>query len=193
MNDGAQAAMLAIMLILPLSALIARRLPLGATLKMAVAWVAIFAVAAIVVTQIDRVRRHGSDADNTRGETVRITRDADGHYRADVRINGVARRMMIDSGATTTALSSATARAAGVDIEESTFPRLIDTANGQVSARTARIDRLTVGSIETRDLPVVVSDAFGDQDLIGMNFLSRLGSWQVEDDEMILSPPSIEN
>ncbi|WBH16579.1 retropepsin-like aspartic protease family protein [Sphingomonas radiodurans] len=193
MNDGAHAAMLAIMLILPLSALIARRLPLGPTLKMAAAWVAIFAVAAILVTQIDRFRSGSDDASTTRGQTVRITRDADGHYRVDARINGVMRRMMIDSGATTTALSSATAEAAGVNIEESTFPRLIDTANGQVSARTARIERMAVGSIETRDLPVVVSEAFGDQDLIGMNFLSRLGSWRVEGGTMIFTTLPDEN
>lgn len=182
--------MVAMMLILPLSALIARRVPLGSSVKMAAAWVAIFAVAAIVVTQIDRFRAGGGDASTTRGETVRITRDRDGHYWAEARINGVARRMLIDTGATTTALSEATARLAKVDVEESTFPRLIDTANGQVTARVAHVERLTIGSIETRDLPVVVSAAFGDQDLLGMNFLSRLGSWRIEGKALILTPPS---
>ena len=46
-----------------------------------------------------------------------------------------------------------------------------------------------LGPIETRDLPVVVSAAFADQDLIGMNFLSRLGSWRVESRTLILNPP----
>lgn len=36
--------LLALMLILPVSALVARRLPLGATVKLALAWVAIFAL-----------------------------------------------------------------------------------------------------------------------------------------------------
>ena len=52
MSDGAQAALLALTLLLPLSALIARRPPLGATLKMILAWAAIFAVAMIVASQV---------------------------------------------------------------------------------------------------------------------------------------------
>ena len=187
----AQAALLLLMLVLPLSALLARRPPLGTTLKMAAAWIAIFAVAAVVVTQIDRFRSDSGDGDavTTSGDTVRISRDGDGHFWADARINGIARRMLIDSGATTTALSVATAKAAGIETEQDRFPRLIDTANGQVTARTARIERLTIGTIETRDLPVVVSEAFGDQDMIGMNFLSRLGSWRAEGRTLTLTPP----
>lgn len=191
MSDSAHALMLLAMLVLPLSALIARRVPLGQTLKLAAIWVALFAAAALVVTLVDRMRDYrGGDPATTRGAITGIPRNADGHYWVEARINGVARRMLVDSGATTTALSHATARAAGIDIDESTFPRLVDTANGSVLARTAHVDRLTIGSIETRDLPVVVSDALGDQDLIGMNFLSRLSSWRVEGDRLILTPPN---
>jgi aspartyl protease family protein len=187
-SEGPQILLLAMMLILPLTALVARRPPLGATMKMVAAWVVIFGVAAVAMTQVDRLRGSGGDPAETRGQPVRIARDVDGHCWADARINGVARRMLVDSGATTTAISEATAKAAGIDTGESTFPRVIDTANGQVIARTARVARLTIGTIETRDLPVVVTAAFADQDLIGMNFLSRLGSWRVEDKTLILTP-----
>lgn len=190
MSDGAQAWLLALMLILPLSGLIARRVPLGQTMKLAAIWVVIFAVAAVVVVQVDRLRSGGGDASTTRGDVTRISRDVDGHYWAVARINGAERRMLIDSGATTTALSMATAKAAGIGIEESTFPRMIETANGSVLARTAHVARLTVGGVETHDLPVVVSEAFDSQDIIGMNFLSRLKSWQMEGEQLVLTPPS---
>jgi aspartyl protease family protein len=55
-SGGAQAALLALMLLLPLSALLARRPPLGATLKMILAWAAIFAVAVMVASQMDSGR-----------------------------------------------------------------------------------------------------------------------------------------
>ncbi|WP_301073317.1 hypothetical protein [Sphingomonas sp.] len=42
------------MLILPVSALVARRLPLGRTMKLALIWVVLFALATIVFMQIDR-------------------------------------------------------------------------------------------------------------------------------------------
>ncbi len=189
MSDGAHALLLVAMLVLPLSALIARRVPLNQTVKMAAIWVLLFATVAVVVTQLDRLRGGGGSSESTSGTTERISRDPDGHYWVNARINGIERRMLVDSGATTTALSIATAKAAAIDTEESTFPRMIDTANGPVLARTAHVSRLGIGSIKTRDLPVVVSEAFAEQDVIGMNFLSRLKSWRVEGDDLILTPP----
>ena len=192
MSDGAQIALYAMMLILPLSALLARRVPLGQTVKLALVWIGIFALAALLVAQRDRVAPLwqsfvGGDNSVT-GRTTRIAKDADGHFRVDATIDGVRRRMLIDSGASTTALSAATARAAGLDLDESPFPRLIETANGTVTAQTATVRRLTIGEISARDLPVVVSEQFGDTDVIGMNFLSRLASWRVERDALILEP-----
>jgi aspartyl protease family protein len=178
------------MLVLPLSALVARRLPLAQTAKMALAWAAIFAIGLLLVSQRERfagVARLFSDQ-RVEGRETRIAMAADGHFWADVRINGVARRMLIDSGATTTALSTATARAAKVDTEASPFPVLLTTANGSVSARTGTIAEIAVGNVTATDLGVVVSPAFGDTDVLGMNFLSRLASWRVEGRTLILIP-----
>ena len=47
---------------------------------------------------------------------------------------------------------------------------------------------LTRGNVIARDLPVVVSPAFGDTDVLGMNFLSRLKSWRVEERTLVLTP-----
>jgi aspartyl protease family protein len=47
---------------------------------------------------------------------------------------------------------------------------------------------LKLGDIVARDLPVVVSPAFGDTDVLGMNFLSQLKSWRVEGRTLILTP-----
>ena len=50
MNDGQlEGVLLAVMLILPISALVARRLPLGEAVKMALAWVAIFGFLFVIV------------------------------------------------------------------------------------------------------------------------------------------------
>ncbi|WP_298091118.1 TIGR02281 family clan AA aspartic protease [uncultured Sphingomonas sp.] len=176
-----------IMLILPLSALIVRRPKAGPVLKMAAAWVGIFAIGLILVSQRHHVTGLFTDQ-RVEGSQTRIRMGEDGHFHADVTVNGVTRSMLIDSGATTTALSVNTARAAGLDLEESPFPRMLQTANGPVAAQTATASSVTVGSIDTRDLTVVVSPAFGDQDVLGMNFLSRLGSWSVEKGELVLTP-----
>lgn len=95
-----------LLLVLPLSALLARRVRIGTTLKMAVAWILVFGVGLLVVGQRDRLAAFfnstrasliGEDQ-TVFGETVRIRMAPDGHFYGDVTLNGVKRRMLIDSG-----------------------------------------------------------------------------------------------
>jgi len=130
----------------------------------------------------------GLDRQEVTGREVRIQMAADGHFWARVRINGVERRMLVDSGATITALSEETARLASVEPGESLMPVILRTANGAVRAETGTVERLGLGGIEARNLKVVVSPSLGEVDILGMNFLSRLQSWRVEGRTLILVP-----
>lgn len=195
-DDSAHALLMLLWLIFPVSALAARRLPLKSTAKMALAWVAIFALGLVVVIWRDSYRAmwasaqelfYGKDQSVT-GGTVNIAMADDGHFWANVVVNGVSRRMLIDSGATTTSLSLDTAQAAGLDLEQSPFPTVLDTANGSVVARVSTVKLLTIGTIRAHDLPVVVAKEFGDMDVIGMNFLSKLKAWRVEGRTLVLEP-----
>ncbi len=192
-DRGADLLLYGILLILPLAALIARRPPLGQTLKMALAWVGIFAVGLLIASQWHRLGGITTILNDQQisGTETRIRMAEDGHFWADVEIDGVRRRMLIDSGATTTALSPATAAAAGLDLDESPFATVIETANGAVTARTATAHRVTIGTVTAIDLGVVSSPAFGDTNVIGMNFLSRLASWRVEGGTLILTPKPV--
>ncbi len=122
------------------------------------------------------------------GDTMRIKMSPDGHFWIRVRMGKVDRRMLVDSGATVTAISTDTAAAAGLKLGDGIVPVLLRTANGTVQAQTGTIPELTLGNIVARDLPVVVSPAFGDINVVGMNFLSRLKSWRVEENTLILEP-----
>lgn len=128
------------------------------------------------------------DAQQVVGEEVRLQMSPDGHFWANVRLDGVERRMLVDSGATITAISDRTAREIGLDAAPSPIPVLIRTANGTVAARQGRVDELRLGNIKAGGLGVVVSPAFGDVDVLGMNFLSKLKSWRVEGRTLILTP-----
>ena len=198
MNDTGNALYLALLLILPVSSLVARRLPIGQVAKMALAWAAIFAVALLVVSGRDRIAAGwsyvtgalvGSDQQVVGGD-VRIRKADDGHFWAIAEINGVRRRMLIDSGATTTAISAATAKAANLDLDESPFGTVLSTANGDIAVSRSTVKKLDVGTITTSDLSVVGSPSFGDTDVLGMNFLSRLKGWRVEGDTLILEAGS---
>jgi len=133
-------------------------------------------------------RTIGQERQQVVGGEVRVRMSPDGHFWVRAKIGDAERRMLVDSGATFTALSVGTAQAAGVRIEKPAVPILLRTANGTVTPDTASIGELRFGAIVARDLDAVVSPAFGDTDVLGMNFLSRLKSWRVEGRTLILVP-----
>lgn len=130
----------------------------------------------------------GLDRQQVVGDEVRIPMARDGHFWAEVEINGTKRRMLVDSGATVTALSPATASAAGVEADATLVPMLMKTANGTVRADAGTVEQLAIGGIEARNLKVVISPGLGDTDVLGMNFLSKLAAWRVEGRTLILDP-----
>ena len=134
----------------------------------------------------------GLDRQQVVGEEVRIRMSTDGHFWADARINGVKRRMLIDSGATVTAISDQTAEQASVKPNAAMVPVVLRTANGTAPAQTATVEELRVGNITATDLKVVTSPALGNMDVLGMNFLSKLGSWRVERNTLIMVPEKTE-
>nr|WP_174292007.1 TIGR02281 family clan AA aspartic protease [Sphingomonas bacterium] len=185
-----------LLLILPIAALLSRRVPLLRLIGQLAIWAAIFGLGLLLLGQRERfdpyLQRAATwlklDDQSVVGKEVRIRMAADGHFWAKVTIGGVQRRMLIDSGATVTAVSTDTAADAGLKVSEPAFPMMLRTANGTISAQVATVDELGLGDIVARKLSVVVSPAFGDTDVLGMNFLSRLKSWRVEGSTLILTP-----
>ena len=196
MNNGDQAIhflYLVGVLVLVGSALMVRRIPIAQGLKMFVGWVLIFGAAFIVFTLKDEfmalgnrllVETRGGVEQTAPGE-VRIRQAPDGHFWVDAELNGRTVRFLIDSGATTTSISRATAERVGIEPSRG-FGAMVQTANGVVTVARGRAESLEVGPIERRDLAVHISDAFGDMNVIGMNFLSTLSAWGVEGRTLVL-------
>jgi aspartyl protease family protein len=132
--------------------------------------------------------RLGLDDQRVAGRELRVSMSNDGHFWVVASINGVKRRMLIDSGATVTALSTGTARDARIDAGTGLAPVVLRTANGAAPAQTGKIDELRVGNIVARNLRVVTAPGLGELDVLGMNFLSKLESWRVEGRTLVLVP-----
>jgi len=182
-------------LILVGSSLMARRLPLGQSVKMALAWVAIFGGVYVLFlfrgegAEIwNRIRGDiAGEAGQTVGRSLRIPQNEDGHFWVRADLNGTKVRFLIDSGATVTTISAETARAAG--IEPMSGPAvMVETANGMVAAHPARIGSLKVGDITRTAEPVHITEGDTDTAVLGMTFLSRLKSWKVERGTLTLEP-----
>jgi len=186
-------------LVLVASALFSRRIGFGEIVRNILAWGAIFALFIIgfsyqreILAVWSRVSGEmtGANEQMVVGDTLRIRQSADGHFWVEAKVNTLPVRFLIDSGATTTAMTLRTAEQAGIKISESPFPVVLVTANGSVEAQRGTIQSLQVGPMVAKDLAVVVAEEFGDSNVIGMNFLSKLGSWRVEGAEMVLEPPA---
>lgn len=138
-------------LVLVASVLFSRRMSFGYVIRSVLGWIAIFAVFILIFSYRsellgvwNRVTSEltGINEQKVVGQTLRIRQSADGHFWANAEVNGTPVRFLIDSGATTTAMTLETARAANVDIDEGGFPVHLMTANGSVEAQRGTIQSL---------------------------------------------------
>ena len=174
------------------SSLIGMRQPIGKTLKMALACVAIFGVGFILFsfrsefsTLGQRLKAEALGTEIVQGEEVRIPIADDGHFWVSAKVNGQDVRFMIDSGASTTTISRDVAVAAGVPIGNQHV--MVQTANGMARATRAYANRLQIAHIERTDFPIDINEN-DDVNLLGMNFLSSLRSWRVEGTYLVMQP-----
>ena len=195
MEDGPSLIWGVICILLLVSSLAARRLSLGEVAKAALAWIAIFAALFAIfsfrfefIGIWERVKADisGTAGQSISGEAIELRRQDDGHYWLLVDINGKAVRFMVDSGATMTAINATTAKEVGVEADG--YPIILSTANGRVAAKRGNVRSLVVGPHRIENHAVVVSESFGDVNLLGMNFLNSMQSWRVEANVMILQP-----
>jgi len=197
-NEGGDQAIRVIyllgVLVLVISAFAVRRVKLGTAVKMFASWVLIFAAAFVIFTFKDDFAalgdrllvsvRGGETVATAPGET-RVRLAPDGHFWVEAEVNGQPVRFLVDSGATVTSISADTAQRVGIQ-PQAGLPVVVSTANGLVNAQRGRAERLLVGNIERQNVAVHISEAFGDINVIGMNFLSSLRSWSVEGRTLIL-------
>lgn len=122
------------------------------------------------------------------GGAVVLQREADGHFYTEAFVNGTPVRFMIDTGASSVALTRGDAQRAGMFLSENDFNQVGRGAGGEIRLRSVVFDRVAVGNIEARDVQGVVIGGDGDMSLLGQSFLATLGSVTIEGDRMVLRP-----
>lgn len=182
------AGVLGSMMMRPVPAL-GRTLRLGSTL-------ALVGVLVLVVLQLSRIDPRfslavpeiGLPEQVVEGRETRIPMHIDGHYWLEAEVNGHRAAFLVDTGATLTAVSGDTARAAGLEERDGGLPIRLNTANGVVAAQMTNIDEMRFGNVAARGLDAVIAPGLGQTNVIGMNLLSRLASVRIENNELILTP-----
>ena len=118
-------------------------------------------------------------------DAIELERSYDGHFYADVEINGMAVRALVDTGASGIALSRDDARRAGL-APSIAMPEVVgEGAGGDVRGEFVMLDRVSLGQKNVEKVPAVILDG-GDMTLLGQSFLSRFASVEIRDDKMLL-------
>lgn len=157
---------------------------------------ALCGILALVVLQLSRLDprfdlalpQAGLPEQVVEGDETRVALARDGHYWLEAEVNGVPTRFLVDTGATLTTLGQESASAAGLEARSDRLPIRLQTANGSIQAQIATIEELRFGNIAARGLDAVIAPNMGPTNVIGMNLLSRLKGWRVEDGELVLQP-----
>ncbi|MFZ2081798.1 MAG: TIGR02281 family clan AA aspartic protease [Xanthobacteraceae bacterium] len=121
------------------------------------------------------------------GRTAEVARTGSGDFAISVQINGARVHMVVDTGATSVVLTAEDAKAAGLPLALLNYTVNIETANGRARAAPVTLDRVAMGELVERSVEaLVVQPGQLRTSLLGMSFLNRLQSWQVNGDRLML-------
>ena len=119
------------------------------------------------------------------GSRIVLNADSRGHFMASGAINGRSGvSFMLDTGATTVAMSVADATRIGLDYQKGT-PVRMNTANGVAMGYRLRLDSVRVGDVEVRDIDAIVSQQPMPFVLLGNSFINRF-SMRRDAEQMVL-------
>lgn len=121
-----------------------------------------------------------------RAEVI-VYKSLGGHFVTEAMVDGRPVDFLVDTGASTIALSWHDAMRLGIDPEALSFTRTVHTANGPARAASVRLAQIAVGNIRRNDVSAIVSQEGAlSQSLLGMNFLGDLSSFEMRRDRLIL-------
>lgn len=118
------------------------------------------------------------------GSRIVLPADSRGHFMTQGAINGRTVTFMLDTGATSIALSAADAQRIGLDYSKGQRVQM-NTANGMSSGYKLRLQSVRVGDVEVYDVDAIVSPQPMPFVLLGNSFINRF-SMRRDADQMVL-------
>ena len=187
--------LMTLLAVISASVVFARRINMKETVRNILIWVAIAAVLLVAVSFRDeienvvmRVRSElvpGYAMESGEHEMV-LTESDGGSFYIVGEANGVRVRFLIDTGASDTVLSPADAASLGIDVRALDYSRVYSTANGLGKGAPYTLDSLSVGPISISPMPVSINGAEMGSSLLGMTFLRRFRSFEIQGRRLIL-------
>jgi aspartyl protease family protein len=138
-----------------------------------------------ILGELDPSRPRTDDSLPSKGSVI-FTMADDGQFHIRAEAGGVPVSFILDTGASDVMLTPADARRLGFDPANLAYTRRYETANGTVEGAPVTLPAVDLGPIHLTDVAASVSRADGGSSLLGMSFLRRLSSFQVEGSKLTL-------
>lgn len=128
-----------------------------------------------------------SASQSSSGGTVTLRSDSSGHFYTAALINGRSVDVLVDTGATSVALTAEDAERAGIYVRPSDFTQRANTANGVARIAPVNIDQISIGGITVRNVKgAVLEPGKLNSTLLGMAFLGRLSRAEMRRGTLLL-------
>ena len=105
-------------------------------------------------------------------QSVTMSRDGNGHFMTDARVNGVHVRFLVDTGATLVAIPAGEARRLGINYTRGTPGYAILADGRRVASWRVVLESVAVGDVTLYNVDGAVTEGSGTP-LLGMSFLNR--------------------
>ncbi|MCB2066187.1 MAG: TIGR02281 family clan AA aspartic protease [Erythrobacter sp.] len=120
------------------------------------------------------------------GEDLVLQRERDGHFYADVSVDGTTSRMLVDTGASVVALTGEDALAMGLSWDDADVAPVAQGASGAVYGVRTVLPRVRLGDFEAQDVNAIIVPQGLGVSLLGQSFLETLGNVSMAGDAMVL-------
>ena len=119
-----------------------------------------------------KMGQHYQASSGSGNQTAVLSADSLGHFVKQGKINGASTLFLVDTGASTVAISADQAQRMSLRFKHGE-PMLVSTANGAAPAYRIKLDTVTLGGITLTNVDAIVTEAPMPYVLLGMSFLNR--------------------
>jgi len=133
----------------------------------------------------DRAVATPASSDPAQARETTLQRESNGHFYTHATVNGELVRFLVDTGATSVALTMADAERLGLAVDPASFTVVGEGASGPVRGKEVVLDSVDIDGKRVTEVQAVVLEG-SRLSLLGQSYLSRMGEVQMKGDYMVL-------
>ena len=128
----------------------------------------------------------GDSASGWGGQEIILDRRDDGHFYTEAMVEGTPVQFLIDTGASTIALTGSDAEAIGIDWNVDDVAPVARGAGGMVHGVRVTLNEVRIGDFEARNIDAAIIPEGLPVSLLGQSFLKQVPDLAIQDDRMVL-------